>query len=95
MDKDQMLTKVQLIELRARFQDPTHGSISATVATLIDEIEAQRPVVLAALACTGEDGHDGTVNLVVAAEEYLDKLCASDASWRTKYGTANIDRKYE
>lgn len=86
-----MLTKAQLTDLRVF--GTNWPALAGTIAMLVDEIEAQRPIVLAALACTGEDGHDGTLDLVCAATEYLDKLAAVDTKWRNQYGNAEIDRK--
>jgi hypothetical protein len=85
-----MLTKAQLVELRAL--GTNWPAITGYISMLVDEIEAQRPVVLAALNCTGEDGHDGTTELVVAAKEYLDKIAAVDPNWRNTHGSANINR---
>jgi hypothetical protein len=100
-----MLTKKQIVDLRAlsasvrsAFANYLDGSghqakeLAEQMAVALDEIEAERPVVLAALVCTGEDGHDGTVSLVCAAEEYLDKIAAADPKWRSQYGCAAIDR---
>jgi hypothetical protein len=90
-----MLTKKRISELRDYATELNGLSLRGAdvIDALLDEIEAQRPVVLEALNCTGEDGHDSVVNLVCVAEEYLDKLIAADPSWRTEFGTANVDRK--
>lgn len=86
-----MFGREQLRVLRLRLGQ--YGDGADLIAGLITEIEAQRPVVLAALRCTGEDGHDGVVTLAVRAEEYLDKLCTTDASWRDSRGGVNIDEE--
>jgi hypothetical protein len=85
-----MLTRSQISELRRLGDDGAQFSESLRLA--LDEIEAQRPIVLAALNCTDEDGHDGVNTLCVAAEEYLKKLATDDARWLSKYETVNIDR---
>lgn len=71
-----MLTRKQLVEPRDLAEDP-----ESVIAMLVAEIEAQRAVVIAALGCTGEDGHDGSTDLSCAAEEYLAEIAKSDPRW--------------
>lgn len=86
-----MLTKKQIDDIR-NCQSDEFGPSEDAITVVLDELEAQRPVVLAALKCTGEDGKDGIVDLVVAAEEYLEKLQKSDEQWLTRDLFDNIER---
>lgn len=69
-----MLTDKEIALLELAKRDGTHSEVVAALGKALVEIKLQRPVVKAALACTGEDGHDGVTDLVCAAEEYLEKI---------------------
>lgn len=86
-----MLTQKQIDNIRDR-RDQEFGPAEDALQKILDELEEAREIVFAALCCTGEDGHDGVTDLVVAAEEYLDKLKERDSRWSQLSIHDNIQR---
>jgi hypothetical protein len=87
-----MLTRKQLLDLRNQCGE--FGPSDDAIHVVLDELEQQRAIILAALKCTGPDAHDGFTNLVVAAEDYLDSLKKEDTAWETASVYENLKRGY-
>lgn len=86
-----MLTNKQIDDLEKN----EFGPPKDVILVVLRELKEQRKLVIAALRCTGEDGHDGFGNLNREAEDYLDKITTKDPSWRTQYGSFNEQKARE
>jgi hypothetical protein len=88
-----MLTRKELELLKAMLVTPLNASANKALQQLFAELENYRPIVLAALQCTGEDGHDGVAKLNEKAEDYLDQLKDRD-EWEQSKSDQDMIRQF-